>query len=86
MQLMLAENRFVFWMLTALSNIDGVTILTWFMEILVSANSLRSLWTQHFDLTTDLLFHLFISRHTHIHPDVPYLDLFGAAKYSTLHL
>ena len=84
MQLLLAENGFIFWMLTALLSIHGVTILIWIMEILVSANSLRSLWTQHFDLITDLLFHLFISRHTHTHPDVP-LDLFGVAKYSTLH-
>lgn len=85
MQLLLAENKFIFWMLTALLSIYKVTILTWFMEILVSADSLRSLWTQHFDLTTDLLFHLFISRHTHTHPDIPYLGVFGVAKYSTLH-
>lgn len=80
MQLSLAENRFIFWMLVAFLCIDGLTILTWLMEILVPAISFRSQWTQKFDLTTDLLFYLFISRHTNTHSGVPQLALFGIAN------
>lgn len=83
MQLLLAENKFISWMLAALLNIDG-----WHFPLihgdpyLVPADNFRSLWAQVLSPLTYSF--TCLSPDTKTYPDLPYPDLFGLAKHIPL--